>query len=257
MSRGKRLELSRRFGVLLQGSGLYGSALWESMTVEQNLIHQLRAQRDRSELELRCIALEWLGAVGLSASAELMPELLSAGMRRRLGLARALVADPEYVVLDSFELGADPVRLTALIRIIGESHERTGATYVIATQSLDVARELADELVVMWEGQVIEQGPAGEVLGSEQPEVHQLINGLADGPLGMAGAAGAVHAPSARPPSNHIEEAFELPVSVVAVAVLAVMTASALWLGHGGAPEIVAVLAVWAITVAVIAMRGR
>jgi phospholipid/cholesterol/gamma-HCH transport system ATP-binding protein len=257
MPRGKRLELSRRFGVLLEGSGLYGSALWESMTVEQNLIHQLRAQRNGSERELRGLALEWLGVVGLSASAELMPETLSAGMRRRLAVARALVADPEYVVLDSFELGADPVRLAELIRIIGESHERTGATYVIATQSLDVARELADELVVMWEGQVIEEGPVAGVLGSEQPEVHQLINGLADGPLGMAGAAGAGRGPSARPPSDHIEGAFELPVSVVAVAVLAIMTASALWLGHGGTPEIVAVLVVWAITVAVIAMRGR
>ncbi|MEA2638051.1 MAG: phospholipid/cholesterol/gamma-HCH transport system ATP-binding protein, partial [Chloroflexota bacterium] len=198
--------------------------------------------------------------VGLSASAELMPEMLSAGMRRRLGLARALVADPEYVVLDSFELGADPVRLTELVRIVGHSHERTGATYVIATQSLEVARELADELVVMWEGQVIEQGPAGGVLGSEQPEVHQLINGLADGPLGMAGAVGPGgpgRGPRARPPSDHIEEAFALPVSAVAVAVLAIMTASALWLGHGGTPEIVAVFVVWAMTVAVIALRGR
>lgn len=255
MSKKERLELSRRFGVLLQGSGLYGSALWESMTIEQNLIHQLTAQRRGRESEMQARACEWLHLVGLSSSAELMPASLSAGMRRRLGLARALVADPEFAVLDSFELGVDPVRLTELIKLVAHSHERTEGTYVIATQSMKVARELADEIVVLWRGHVIEQGPADDVLNSDQPEVHQLINGLTDGPMGMHGE---VQRPARRTPVSdreHIEEAFELPVPLVAIAMLVIVTASALWLGHGGTPEIIAVLVFWALTLFALALR--
>jgi phospholipid/cholesterol/gamma-HCH transport system ATP-binding protein len=258
MPKRKRLELSRRFGVLLQGTGLYGAALWESMTVEQNLIHQLRALRPGSdEPLLHERAGEWLGMVGLAASAELMPAVLSAGMRRRLALARALIADPEFVVLDSFELGADPVRLGELIRIVERSRERTGGTFVIATQSVEVARRLADEIVVIWEGRTIEHAPAARVLESERPEVHQLIRGLTDGPLGMADQQIRYPRPIAPPRTRQLDDAFELPMPLVVLAVLAVMTASALWLGHGGTAEIVVVAVVWAVALAVIALRGR
>lgn len=255
MSKKERLELSRRFGVLLQGSGLYGSALWESMTIEQNLIHQLTAQRRGRDVEMQARAREWLQMIGLSASAELMPSTLSAGMRRRLALARALAADPEFAVLDSFELGVDPVRLTELIKLVARAHERTEGTYVIATQSMQVARELADELVVLWRGHVIEQGPADDVFNSEQPEVHQLINGLTDGPMGMHGEVRRPPRPAPVSDRKHIEETFELPVPLVAIAVLMIVTASALFLGHGGTPEIVAVLVFWALTLLALALR--
>jgi phospholipid/cholesterol/gamma-HCH transport system ATP-binding protein len=255
MTKRRRLELSRRFGVLLQGSGLYGSALWESMTVEQNLLHQLRAQRGGREPELRERAREWLAAVGLSASAELPPATLSSGMRRRLALARALIADPEYAVLDSLELGADPVRLGELIRIVARTHERTGGTFVIATQSIELARRVADEIVVLWGGRVLEQGPAERVLASERPEVRQLLDGLVDGPLGMDDEPGAVARPV--PVARYIEAGFELPVPVVAAAVLVVVTASALWLGHGGVVELALVAALWVIAAAVVAARRR
>jgi phospholipid/cholesterol/gamma-HCH transport system ATP-binding protein len=255
LRKSERLALSRRFGVLLQGSGLYGSALWDSMTVRENLLYQLRSQRDwdKDALERRCAAR--LQEVGLLDSADLMPSALSAGMRRRVALARAMVADPDFVVLDSFELGVDVVRLAGLCNIIRRHHEQLGATYLIATQNMDVARRLADEIVVLWEGRVIEQGAAGSVLDSLQPEVSQLISGSTEGPLGMAGE-GRVEGhplPVPRPPT---ENDFDIPVPLVALALLIVLTASVLVFGHGGA-EPVFVAAIWVVAAGLALRRYR
>jgi phospholipid/cholesterol/gamma-HCH transport system ATP-binding protein len=256
MRKSKRLELSRRFGVLLQGSGLYGSALWDSMTVEENLLHQLRAQRgwDEDVLLRRCQ--ERLREIGLSDSAHLLPSVLSAGMRRRVGLARALVADPDFVVLDSLELGVDPVRLSGLCNLILQRHEQLGATYLIATQNIEVARRLADEIVVLWGGRVIEQGPADSVLASLQPEVSQLISGSTEGPLGMAGE-GRVEGrplPVPRPPT---EKDLDVPIPLAALAVLIVLTASALVFGHGRPVEFAFVAAIWAVAAGLALVRYR
>jgi phospholipid/cholesterol/gamma-HCH transport system ATP-binding protein len=255
MRKSKRLALSRRFGVLLQGDGLYGSALWDSMTVEQNLLHQLRAQRDWDEDALRRRSQERLREVGLADSAKLMPAELSAGMRRRVALARAMVADPDFVVLDSFELGVDAVRLSGLCELIKRRHAELGATYLIATQSMEVARRLADEIVVLWEGRVIEQGPADPVLASLRPEVRQLVTGSTDGPLGMAGEARTVGRPPPlpRPPTEH---GFEIPVPLAAVALLIVVTASVLVLGHAQIVELTIVAAIW-VTGAALLLRHR
>jgi phospholipid/cholesterol/gamma-HCH transport system ATP-binding protein len=254
MRKSKRLALSRRFGVLLQGGGLYGSALWDSMTVEQNLLHQLRSQRDWDEAALRRRCQERLREVGLADSAKLMPAELSAGMRRRVALARAMVADPDFVVLDSFELGVDAVRVSGLCELIKRRHGELGATYLIATQSMEVARRLADEIVVLWGGRVIEQGPAGPVLESLQPEVRQLVTGSTDGPLGMAGETHTVAQPLP-PPRPPTDTGFEVPLPLAALALLIVLTASALVLGHAHLVELVFVAVIWLLGAAGLAHR--
>jgi phospholipid/cholesterol/gamma-HCH transport system ATP-binding protein len=248
--------LSRLFGVLLQGSGLYGSALWDSMTVEQNLLHQLRSQRDWDEdaLTLRCQ--ERLREIGLADSAELMPTQLSAGMRRRVALARAMVADPDFLVLDSFELGVDAVRLSGLCDLIKRRHDELGATCLIATQSMEVARRLADEIVVLWDGRVIEHGPAGQVLASPQPAVRQLVTGSTEGPLGMGGEVASDGQPL---PVAHLptEGSFDVPLPLAALALLLVMTASALVLGRAQVIELVFVAAIWLSGATLLALRHR
>lgn len=256
MRKSKRLALSRRFGVLLQGGGLYGSALWDSMTVGQNLLHQLRSQRDWPDDALHRRCQERLREVGLTGSAELMPAELSAGMRRRVALARAMVADPDFLVLDSFELGVDAVRLSGLCDLVKSRHDQLGATYLIATQSIEVARRLADEIVVLWEGRVIEQGPARQVLASLQPEVRQLVTGSTEGPLGMAGERrreSQAPPPVPRPP---MDRSFEVPVPLAAFALLIVITASALVLGHAQPVELVSVVVIW-LTAAALLLRYR
>jgi phospholipid/cholesterol/gamma-HCH transport system ATP-binding protein len=254
MSNAKRLALSRRFGVLLQGSGLYGAALWESMTVEENLLHQLHAQVDWGEEELYRRSHERLREVGLADSAQLTPAELSAGMRRRVALARALVADPDFVVLDSLELGVDVVRLMGLCDVIRRRHEEIGGTYLIATQNMEVARRLADDVVVLWAGRVIEEGPADEVLASTRSEVHQLVNGAVEGPLGMAGEGHI--APEPYPPSRgHAEEGFDIPLPAAVFALLVVVSASALVLGGAQPVELAIVAGAWIVSAALLALR--
>jgi phospholipid/cholesterol/gamma-HCH transport system ATP-binding protein len=256
MRKSNRLALSRRFGVLLQGSGLYGSALWESMTVEENLVHQLRSQRDWPEDEIYRRAHERLRELGLSDSAKLMPSDLSAGMRRRVGLARALVADPDFAVLDSFELGVDVVRLAGVCKLIRRRHEELRGTYLIATQNMDVARRLADDVVVLWAGQVIEEGPADDVLASAGAEVSQLVSGSVEGPLGLAGEGRLPGQPFPRS-TKHAEEGFDVPLPVAAAAVLVVITASVLVLGGGQGLELAIVIGAWTLAAVLFALRLR
>jgi ABC-type glutathione transport system ATPase component len=121
---------------------------------------------------------------------------------------------------------------------------------------MEVARRLADEIVVLWEGRVIEQGPAGSVLASLQPEVRQLVSGSTEGPLGMAGDARTDRwpMPVPRPPT---EDGFEVPVPLAALALLIVLTASALVLGHGHIVELVFVAAIWVMGGALMVVRRR
>jgi phospholipid/cholesterol/gamma-HCH transport system ATP-binding protein len=251
MRKAEHLALSRRFGVLLQGSGMHGSALWGSMTVLENLIFQLRALSDVPEDQLRERALERLKEVGLAEHADVMPVQLSAGMARRVALARALVSDPDFVMLDSFDDGVDPVRLGRLCELIKWHHETFGGTYLVATHDMDVAQRIADHVVVLWEGTVVEQGPTAQVFGSARPEVHQLLTGAEEGPLGMY----TERDPAKEPPPLPAEQGLEVPVPVATLVTLVVITGSVLFLGQGHVVEVAILILVWIAAAALIAAR--
>jgi len=258
MTKADRQKLGRRSGVLLQGAGVYGSALWDSMTVEDNLLHQLRAQREWDDDVVQLRVAERLAEVGLSASGKLPPTALSAGMRRRLALARALVADPDFAVLDSFELGADPVTLRILCEVVARRHGEARGTILLTTQSMDVVRRLADDIVVMWDGRVIAEGPAELILASREAEIRQFLSGSTAGPLGMHPAGAAVplgaSVAGATPPG---ESGFELPVPLVASVLLVAITASALWLGGARPAELTVIVVVWVLAAVLASLRWR
>lgn len=247
LRKAQRLALSRRFGVMLQGAGVYGSALWDSLTVEENVLHQLRTQRpDLGDEALRARCAERLHEVGLSQRGELMPSQLSAGMRRRLALARALVADPDFAVLDSPELGLDPVRVTRLIDVIDARHGVTGATYLIATHSIPLARKLADEVVVIGDGRVLAEGPAELVLDAHDEDVRELVARMDAAARRPAG--GAV---------QPAEQGFDIPIPLAAAGLLVVITASALWLGGAHPVELAIVAAFWVLAGGLLAVRRQ
>lgn len=256
MRKAQRLALSNRFGVLLQGDGVYGSALWDSLTVQENLLHQLRSQRDLAEDALRERCEQRLQEVGLAASAKMMPLTLSAGMRRRVALARALIADPDFAVLDSFELGVDPVRLAGLCSLLTRRHTEAGGTYLIATQSMEVARRLADDVVVLWGGRVIEAGPAEAVLGSHRPEVEQFVSGAISGPLGFSGEGRSSAERLPRHPAP-AEDGYEIPLWLAGIGVVVALTASALVLGHGRPLALAVTVVGWAVLAALLVLRLR
>jgi hypothetical protein len=187
-------------------------------------------------------------------------------MRRRVALARALVSEPEFAILDSFELGVDVVRLRGLCDMIESRHSQLGGTYLLATQSMEVARRLADHIVVLWEGRVIEQGPADAVLASLQPEVKQLISGSTDGPLGMHGDVRQHpprHAPSSSSGSSYVpdqypaEKDLEFPIPLAALLILTAITGSAVIFDHAGPIQLSVLAVVWVVAGVFLVLRYR
>lgn len=180
MSRSEIIALRRGIGVMFQDG-----ALFSAMTVFDNVAFPLRQHTDLSESEVHEVVMHHLAAVGLADAAQKMPNELSGGMKKRAGLARALVLQPRIVLCDEPDSGLDPVRTALLGELLVAEHARYGGTMVVVTHNVMLARLLADHVAVVWRGQVVEQGLAEHVFDSETPFVRQFLRGEVEGPLGM------------------------------------------------------------------------
>ncbi|MHB8692549.1 MAG: ABC transporter ATP-binding protein [Solirubrobacteraceae bacterium] len=174
------LELRRRYGMLFQDG-----ALWGSMSVFDNVALPLRQHTDLSEGEISRVVLNHLQQVGLADASAKWPSQLSGGMRKRAGFARALVLDPEMIIFDEPDSGLDPVRTALLCDLMREVHQQLGGTYVVITHDLGTVRRTADYIAVLWQGKVVEAGPAQQIFNSPNPFVRQFLAGDTSGPLGM------------------------------------------------------------------------
>jgi phospholipid/cholesterol/gamma-HCH transport system ATP-binding protein len=114
-----------------------------------------------------------------------MPNMLSGGMRKRAGLARALVLEPSIVLVDEPDSGLDPVRTALLGDLLLARHAGLGGTMVVVTHNVSLAKQLADQITVLWEGKVLESGTTQQVLASATEFVQQFLAGESRGPLGM------------------------------------------------------------------------
>jgi phospholipid/cholesterol/gamma-HCH transport system ATP-binding protein len=180
-------DVRRRMGVVLQGTLPFTCGLFYSLNVFENVAFVLRQRTRMPEEEIRTVVLEHLGMVGLGDRADAMPDQLSAGMTKRVALARALVADARIVIIDDFDSGIDRVRLGLLCELLRDAQRETSATYLVATHEMTAARRLADNIAVIGDGRILAAGPADEVLGSTDPLVHQLVTGATSGPLELRG----------------------------------------------------------------------
>ncbi len=179
--RGRRREaLLDRFGMLFQGG-----ALFDSMTVWENVA--FRALRGRGRLakpEARALAVEKLARVGLGAdTADLYPAELSGGMQKRVGLARAIATSPEIIFFDEPTTGLDPIMADVINDLIREIVVEMGATAVTITHDMGSVRKIADRVAMIHEGVIQWEGPVAEIDTTENPYVHQFVNGLAEGPI--------------------------------------------------------------------------
>ena len=169
-----------RFGMLFQGG-----ALFDSMTVWQNVAFRLmRGAQKRPKEEAREIAIEKLRRVGLTPDvADLYPAELSGGMQKRVGLARAIAAEPEIIFFDEPTTGLDPIMSGVINDLIREIVVEMGATAMTITHDMTSVRAIADDVAMIHGGKVRWSGPVAEMDDSGDPYLTQFINGSADGPI--------------------------------------------------------------------------
>jgi phospholipid/cholesterol/gamma-HCH transport system ATP-binding protein len=170
---GKALTDARRsFGMVFQGS-----ALFDSMTVFENVAFPLREkQRGIPSDELRARVVEKLRVVDLGEEVlELWPAQLSGGMKKRVALARALVAEPQVVLYDEPTTGLDPITTDYVDSMIVSTKERLGVTSMVISHDIASSFKVADRLAVLHDGRILAQGPPEEVRGSRDPYVQKFL----------------------------------------------------------------------------------
>jgi phospholipid/cholesterol/gamma-HCH transport system ATP-binding protein len=182
MTEPELLAMRLGLGVLLEGP----RALFSSLTVFENVAFPLRQSRRVGEEEIRATVLARLDEVGLGMHADKNPEEMSMGMRVRAAFARAVVLRPETLICDSPDYGMDPVRAALLYELVKEMRGDYLKSVILITHDLPSVFTLADHVVVMHQGHVIEEGSREQVAASENPFTRQFIAGDTSGPLGMA-----------------------------------------------------------------------
>ncbi len=171
-------SVRRRIGMVYQDA-----ALLSSMTVRENLALPLEELTDKTPGEINRIVDEKLEMVELAGEDKLMPFELSGGMRKRVGLARALVMEPELILFDEPTQGLDPVIGALIDELIIDLTERTKTTSIIVTHLMDSAFHIATRLAMLHRGRIIEQGAPEEFKRSTNPAVAQFLKGTTRGPI--------------------------------------------------------------------------
>ncbi|MEY8801116.1 ABC transporter ATP-binding protein [Leisingera sp. XS_AS12] len=177
---GDRDAFLARFGMLFQGA-----ALFDSLPVWQNVAFRLlRGRLKRPAEEAREIAIEKLRRVGLRAAvADLFPSELSGGMQKRVGLARAIAAEPEIIFFDEPTTGLDPIMSGVINDLIREIVVEMGATAMTITHDMSSVRAIADNVAMLHDGVIQWTGPVSEMDQSGDPYMEQFIHGRAEGPI--------------------------------------------------------------------------
>lgn len=175
-------EIRKKFGMLFQMA-----ALFDSMNVWENVGFALRRQKDMKPNDIKDAAVEKLRMVGLVGVENLMPSELSGGMRKRVGLARAIAHEPDILLYDEPTTGLDPITADAINDLIIEMRERLSVTSVAITHDMNSAYKIADSISMLYEGTIIETGTADEIKNTINPVVRQFITGSASGPIKVEG----------------------------------------------------------------------
>jgi phospholipid/cholesterol/gamma-HCH transport system ATP-binding protein len=174
-------DTRKLFGVLFQDGALFGS-----MNLFDNVAFPLREHTKKSEREIADIVMEKMDMVGLQGAERKLPGEISGGMRKRAGLARALVLNPEIILFDEPDSGLDPVRVAYLNQLIIDLNAQTDATFLIVTHDIGTARTVPDNLGMLFRRELVMFGPREVLLTSEEPVVKQFLNGRREGPIGMS-----------------------------------------------------------------------
>jgi phospholipid/cholesterol/gamma-HCH transport system ATP-binding protein len=176
-----RETVLKKFGMLFQGA-----ALFDSLPVWENVAFGLIQGRGMGRRKAREIAIQKLAKVGLGPEVALLsPSELSGGMQKRVGLARAIAADPEILFFDEPTTGLDPIMADVINDLIVSTVKDLGVTAVSITHDMVSARKISDRIAMLYQGKIIWQGPTADIDHSGNPYVDQFIHGRAEGPIKM------------------------------------------------------------------------
>jgi phospholipid/cholesterol/gamma-HCH transport system ATP-binding protein len=175
----RRDKLMDKFGFLFQGG-----ALFDSLTIWENVAFRLIHSQKLDMRDCKEIAIDKLKQVGLGDSvAELYPSELSGGMQKRVALARAIAADPEIIFFDEPTTGLDPIMADVINDLIIKCSKSVGATTLTITHDIASAKKIADKIAMLYDGCIIWEGPAKDLEKSGNPYVEQFIHGESNGPV--------------------------------------------------------------------------
>ena len=178
MSEQELSAVRRRFGMLFQGA-----ALFDSLTVGENIALPLREHSGLPEREIRKRVAERLEWVGLTGVENMKPASLSGGMKKRVGLARAIAMDPQFVLYDEPTTGLDPIMADVIDQLIRSLQQRMGVTSVVVTHDMQSAFKVADRMALLNDGRVVFLGTPDEVRATRDPLVRQFVEGTSEGPI--------------------------------------------------------------------------
>ncbi|MFH1776521.1 MAG: ABC transporter ATP-binding protein [Candidatus Omnitrophota bacterium] len=177
--RGKKIEKFRlNFGMLFQGA-----ALFDSLTVRENVGFALFEHTNTPHREIDAKVSASLAAVGLKGVEGFYPSELSGGMKKRVGLARAICIDPRIILYDEPTTGVDPIGADAINDLIIELHHTLSITSVVVTHDMTSAYKVADKIAMLYQGGIIEVDAPAKIKQTTNPVVRQFITGAAEGPI--------------------------------------------------------------------------
>jgi phospholipid/cholesterol/gamma-HCH transport system ATP-binding protein len=180
ISKRELVNIRKRFGMLFQNA-----ALFDSMTVYENVAFPLREHTKLKEKQIKEIVIEKLRLVGLKDVENKMPSELSGGMRKRVGLARAIVLEPQIILYDEPTTGLDPIMRDVVDDLIYSTQKHLNITSVVISHDIDSAFKIADYMAMIYAGNTILNDTKDNFKNSDNPYVQQFINGSKDGPIKM------------------------------------------------------------------------
>jgi len=172
------MALRMRIGMLFQNYSLF-----DFMTVGENVAFPLVRRGGLAEADINERVARRLRAVGLAGSEHKYPSELSGGMKKRVGIARASIAQPDIVIYDEPTAGLDPVTTSKILDLLRAEQDETGCTMVAVSSDVDALRGFAGRLAMLYKGRLLYDGEAREIVACPDPAVRQFITGASEGPL--------------------------------------------------------------------------
>lgn len=183
-------EARKKMGMLFQGS-----ALFNYLNIFENIAFPLREHTQIAENNIKTIVTMKLEMVGLRGTESLMPSQLSGGMMKRVGLARAIVMDPKVIFYDEPTSGLDPISTGVIDKLIKDLNQALNITSIVVSHDIESCFRIADNIIILFYGDIIAQGTVDEIQNSTDLRVKQFINGEPEGPI-----------PFTRTDKNYVDE---------------------------------------------------